>query len=84
MNKITPKIIPNHIAVHSAILYWISILPLKEMDDYSSIIAKKYRKGEISLQSAVACLTQYSGRISDWIETNMELERIFNLTEDIS
>ena len=74
---------PNHIEVHNAILYWLSILPLKEMDDYSSIIAKKYRKGEISIQSAVACLSQYSGRISDWIETNIELEKEFQLTEDI-
>ena len=74
---------PNHIEVHNAILYWLSILPLKEIDDYSSIIAKKYRKGEISIQSAVACLSQYSGRISDWIETNIELEKEFQLTEDI-
>ena len=74
---------PNHIELHNATLYWLSILPLKEMDDYSSIIAKKYRKGEISIQSAVACLSQYSGRISDWIQTNIELEKEFNLTEDI-
>jgi hypothetical protein len=74
---------PNHIEVHNAILYWLSILPLKEMDDYSAIIAKKYRKGEISIQSAVACLSQYSGRISDWIETNIEIEKTFNLVEDV-
>ena len=74
---------PNHIEVHNASLYWLSILPLKEMDDYSSIIAKKYRKGEIGIQSAVACLKQYEERISEWIETNIEIEKTFNLVEDV-
>lgn len=74
---------PNQIEIHNTTLYWLSILPLKEMDDYSAIIAKKYRKGEISIQSAVACLSQYSGRISDWIETNIEIEKRFNLVEEV-
>lgn len=74
---------PNHIELHNAKLYWLSILPLKEMDDYTSIIARKYRKGEIGIQSAVACISQYSERISDWIKTNMEIEKEFQLTEDI-
>lgn len=74
---------PNQIELHNAKLYWLSILPLKEMDEYTSIIARKYRKGEISIQSAVACISQYSERISDWIKTNMEIEKEFQLKEDI-
>ncbi len=74
---------PNQIEIHNAALYWLSILPLKEMDNYSSIIAKKYRKGEISMSSAVVCLKQYEERIAEWIETNIEIEKTFNLVEDV-
>ena len=74
---------PNQIEIHNATLYWLSILPLKEMDNYSSIIAKKYRKGEISMTSAVVCLKQYEERIAEWIETNIEIEKTFNLVEDV-
>jgi hypothetical protein len=35
------------------------------------------------MASAVVCLKQYEERIAEWIETNIEIEKTFNLVEDV-
>ena len=60
--------------IHKSVLYWLSIVPLDELDTCESKIAERYRSNQMTLSIAVQCLYKHKNNIKKWIDKNKEIE----------
>lgn len=73
----TTKYKPNSGEIQHGVLYWISILPIEELDDFATSIASKYRNDEIRLSDAVKQMFEHQHKIEEWIIVNHQIEELF-------